>query len=491
MLKLMSKNVYIFKKAFRNPAILYIVSRYGTYIIKFVNSIFIAAYLGPYYLGIWGFLNLILGYIGQINFGIPNSVNVIISVNKKKEDYIRRIIGNGISMIFLLTGILLVLLLLIQSGSLNFGTKYNFTYYAPAIFVIGVLSHFNTLFTYVIRVYGKLFAIAVNQSLFPILTILLIPFYRAHDLLNALVLANFISTIVSLLLLIIQIPIKLKPLFNLDLIKLIQKKGIFLFLFNASFNLIMIATNSFISGNYSVEEFGYFTFSYTLANVILLLLNAISYIINPKMLNRFANYKVENIVPILNDIRISYISLSHFFIHLSIMIFPVFLIFFEKYNQSADAFKIVALTIALYSNSFGYQGLLIARNKEKLIGSISFLALLLNISISVVLVYLIKVPFSYVMLATTITYFLYSFLSCFFGRKELSLSYKIIATLNDVFPLPMIIPLITSFMLIFLSAPNIFFVIPFLLYISLNIKDLMGIKNMIVKVIKNPNFINI
>lgn len=40
----------LIRKSLSNPAILYIISRYGTYIIQFINSLFIAIYLGPYYL---------------------------------------------------------------------------------------------------------------------------------------------------------------------------------------------------------------------------------------------------------------------------------------------------------------------------------------------------------------------------------------------------------------------------------------------------------
>ena len=87
----MKKVIKISKKIFSNKAILYVISRYATYIIQFINSLFIAIYLGPFYLGIWGFINLVIGYISQLNFGISNSVNVIISVNKQNDAYVQKI----------------------------------------------------------------------------------------------------------------------------------------------------------------------------------------------------------------------------------------------------------------------------------------------------------------------------------------------------------------------------------------------------------------
>ena len=75
------------KAIFTNKIIIYLLSRYGTYGLQFLVSLSIAAKLGPYYLGIYGFINLIVSYFGQINFGIPHSLNVLLvhhkSDNKK------------------------------------------------------------------------------------------------------------------------------------------------------------------------------------------------------------------------------------------------------------------------------------------------------------------------------------------------------------------------------------------------------------------------
>lgn len=487
----MSTKNALLLKALKNPPVLYLISRYGTYTIKLINSLFIAVYLGPYYLGIWGFINLVLGYVNQFNFGISNSINVIISVNKEDDAYVQKVIGNGIFMIVILSSFLSFFFVLNQLCNFNLGAKYNFSTYAPIVCAIGILTHFNNLFTYIIRVCGKLFAIAVNQTLFPLLTLILILFFKGEELLWALVIANLIATVASFILLIIQIPFKLKPLFNCDILKKVQGKAWFLFLFNTSFHLIIITTNSFISENYSVEEFGYFTFSYSLANVIILLLSAIAYIVNPKMLNRFANCSNENTIDILNNIRIAYVSLTHLLVHIAILVFPVFLLFFENYRQTGLAFKIVALTVALYSNSFGYQGLLIARNREREIGLMTFCALIINIVLTAILIYCIHIQFSYVMFATMITYYIYTLASGIVGRRELNLPYKIIDTMKDVFPIRMIIPYGASILLVFISSPDIYFIIPPILYIVINFRDLMHIKRMIIRVIKNPNFINI
>lgn len=487
----MSKIKVILKKTLTNPPILYVISRYATYIIQFINSLFIAVYLGPYYLGIWGFINLILGYLSQLNFGISHSVNVIISVDKDKEVYVKKVIGNGLTMIMFLCIAIFLYFTINYFGGFSIGEKYNFRTYIIPISLIAVITHFNSLLSNVFRVYGKIFAIALNQSLYPILMIFLIPFFRKQDLLWTMVIANLVSVVISLILFICKSPVKLKFLFNFNLIKYIQKRGWHLFIYNSSFALILITTMSFISAKYRVEEFGYFTFSNSLANAFLLFLNTLSYLVFPKMVNRFANADKKYIQNLLGEVRTAYISTSHILIHFLILIFPFILMIFPDYGPASDVFKVTALTIVLYTNSFGYQTVLIARGKEKIIAYIVFCALLQNIFLVPFFVYILKVQFSYVMFATMIVYLIYVFTSGFAGRKELELSTKPIDVIKDIFPLRMFIPFIISVVLILFSASDIYFIIPFLLYFLLNLKDMEEIKNIVIKIIKNPNFINI
>jgi O-antigen/teichoic acid export membrane protein len=487
----MEKVVKISKKIFSNKAILYVVSRYATYVIQFINSLFIAIYLGPFYLGIWGFINLVIGYISQLNFGISNSVNVIISVNKQDNAYVQKIVGNGISMIMGLSFLVMLFFLISNAANLHIGDRYHFNDYIVPVCIIAILTHLNGYFATIFRVYGKIFAIALNQSLYPVLVLFIIPFFRGESLLWAMVVINCVSFIASFILFFIQRPLSFKPLFEWNTVKYIQRRGWHLFVYNASFYLILLTTRSFISGNYSVEEFGYFTFSYSLANAVLLLLSSISFLFFPKMLNRFALSDNEHSQEILKTVRSAYISLSHLLIHLVIMVFPLFIYFFPHYQQASSVFKITALTVVLYTNSFGYQGLLMARGYEKNIGIIAFCALILNIALSAILVNVVKVTFEYVIVATLITYLIYVATLGVYGRKVLGLTNSFKDITNDIYPWRMMIPFFISFLMIIFTVPNIYFIIPFLLYLFLNFKDILKIKDITIKVIENPNFIDI
>lgn len=478
-------------KIIKSPAILYIVSRYGTYIIQFINSLFIAIYLGPYYLGIWGFINLTIGYVAQLNFGIPHSVNAIVSINKQNEEYTQKVIANGITMLLLLSIFIVIFFGINLLGGFQIGEKYRFSEFIVPVISISILTHLNVYLSTIFRVYGQVFSIVLYQSLNPILLLLVIPFFRDENLLWAMLLVNCLSLGISLIYFLVKKPVKLTLEFDWSTIKFIQIKGWHLFVYNASFYLILLTTKSFISSNYTVEEFGYFTFSYSLANVVLLLLGSISFLIFPKMLNRFASSTNEEVQEILGSIRVAYISLSHMLIHAVIAGFPLFIYFFPQYQSATDVFRITALTVVLYVNSFGYQALLIARNKERIIGFVAFMALLLNILLCFGLIHFIKVPYSMAIIATMITYFIYVFVLSTIGRKTLGIQNGIIVTLKEIFPIRMILPFFISVFFIIFQFPNLYFILPFIVYLQLNLKELMAIKEIAKKIIKNPNFINI
>lgn len=487
----MDKFLKIFKTAFKNKVVLFIFSRYGTYLIHFINSLFIAVFLGPFYLGVWGFITLITSYLNHLNFGIVHSVTAIISVHKSKELYVEKIIGTSITMLIALSLLIVVFFISNAVFDFNFGAKYNFSLYAPAVVLIAILAHFNNLLSSIFRVYGKLFEIAFQQTIFPILISVAIIFFKSSDLVWALVGANFFAFLFAFILYVIKSPVKLKPSFIKRLFKTIQIKGWHLFIYNSSFFFIIISTRSFVSGFYSVEEFGYFTFAFTLANVMLLLLQAFSYLITPKILNRFASANNNQNIELLERLRDAYVTSSHLLIHAAVFIFPFFIALFPKYSDSLDVFKLIALSIVLYTNSFGYSGLLVAKGYEKKLAYIALFALIINVICALILIKIILVPFSLVILATMMSYFIYVLMLGYLGRKMLNLKTSMFAILNDIYPLRLLIPYLLSLGLIVFSALDGFFVLPLLIFLILNFKVLLKIKHVIKAIILNPNFINI
>lgn len=479
------------KSLLKNRVLLYVFSRYATFFIQFINSLLIAFYLGPFYLGIWGFITLVIQYLNQINFGISHSVNAIISVHKQNEWYVKKIVKSSFTMLLALS--LLVTLFFFISSFFGFeiGSKYNFKKYIPIVLLIGVLGYFNSMYSTIFRVYGKITEIAINQSSLPITTLIAIAFFKDNHLLWALVGAYFISFLVSFLIYSFRSPHKLNFIFVPRLLKKIQVKGWYLFIYNASFYLIIISTKTFVSSYYSVEKFGYFTFSFTFANVALLLLQSFSFLIFPKIINRFAIYSIEEVRVTLNTVRSLYIVSSHFLIHLFIFIFPLLVLLFPKYTESIKSFKLIALTVILYTNSFGYTGLLVAKEKERILSYIALGSLIINFLLAYGLIILLKVDFSYVIIATMLSNSFFIFFIGYNGNKILKLKLNARSILNDVFPLNLLLPYLASLVLIILDASNGYYFIPLVLFTGLNYSSFLQIKEYIKKIIVNPNIINI
>lgn len=469
----------------------YVFSRYATYFIQFINSLFIAVYLGPYYFGFWGFITLVIKYLQVMNFGISHSVNAIISIHKNKEWYVQKIIGTSLTM---LAGLSVVVILFFVANNVfawNIGSKYNFSIYAPAVAAIGILGYFNTLFSAVFRVYGKIIEIAINQSVFPILMLITILFFRGENLLWALVGVNLLSSVVSLSIYLVRKPIDFKPFFIPRLIKKIQIKGWHLFVYNTSFYLIVISTRSFVSAYYTVEEFGYFTFAFSLANAISLLIDSFAFLIYPKILNRFSNPNEQSNIMLLAKLRDIYITSSHLLVYIALVFFPLFLLLLPQYSNSLGAFSFIAFTIVLYSNSFGYSGLLIAKGFEKKIGLLSFVALLLNVTIVFVLTHFVKVHFSQVILGTMFTYLTYVFFVTREGRKDLKMDLNFKAIFFDAFPIRLMTPYFLAIAITIFKLHYLFFFIPLILFLIINFNAIKLIKANIGQIILRPKIIDI
>ena len=186
-----------------------------------------------------------------------------------------------------------------------------------------------------------------------------------------------------------------------------------------------------------------------------------------------------------------YITTSHLLIHFAILLFPLFVLFFPQYKQSSDAFIMIALTTVLYTNSFGYSCLLIAKGFEKKLGQISFFTLLINIILVYVLIKAFLMPYSYVFAATLFAYFIYALLLSYFGRNILQLNTSLGAIIREIYPNRILLPFLLSLCFTIFKASNVYYISPFVLFILINHKTLQKTKETIKHIIANPKFIDI
>lgn len=477
-----------------NKVILFIFFRYVAYIVQFANSLIIASILGPAYLGVWGVISLALQYLAQINLGIPYSSNVMLSIHrteKRGEKENEQTFNSAIFIICCLSTFLLLIYGGIKLSNINLSFKYNLTDYLPYIFLITIITHFNNIFNNLYRVYNKLQPIIFAQTIIPIATLIFLMLLKEKTDIFTLLNIMIAGGLLSLFVFIILSPLKVKVYINKAEIKILLFKGLFLFIYNASFYLIMLSTRGLVSSYYKVEEFGYFTFAFTIGSAALLFLDSFSFLIYPKLINRLNNSVSDKAIQILETIRKDYILVSHLILHCLILVFPFIVSFFPAYQASIVVFNFIALTFMLQVNNFGYSSLLIARNKEKKLALATLFTLVLNILIVYCLIYIVNVGYQYALIGTMAAYYIYNAILLSKSIKELKVKISKIDFISKIMSIGILIPLTISALLSILNLPVYYYCIPIILLVILNFKSFIYVVKTIITIIKNPNIINL
>jgi len=364
--------------------------------------------------------------------------------------------------------------------------NFNFSVLTQGLLLSGILNYGIILYSNIYRIYNKLFKIAFSQSISIFLNLIAVFIFKGEKLLEVLIYINVFSALLSVIFFSIGSPQKFKILGDLEHVKIIIQKGFYLFIYNASFYFMILLSRTLISINYTITEFGYFTFSYTLANTVLLLLESLNYILYPKIINKFSNSSSSEIVKSLVDIRSGYTTFTHLLAHSAILLFPLFLFLFPNYSNSQTAFRIIILVVIINTNSFGISGYIISKGKEKILGFISLSGLLTSFISSYVLINYIGVSYEYVILGTGSAYLLYVFAINYYGLRLLEQRITINNLISFSFRIELLIPYIISFILIFINGSAISFLIPFTLFIGLNFKEFKRIRNMLIQLLNNP-----
>lgn len=480
----------VLKQICKNKLVFYLASRYLTYFIQFVTSLVIAAELGPYYMGIWGFVLLILNYFQQFHFGIANSFNVLYVHHRDNKNECDNYIINSMVLLVYLSLLVIAFYIFYRVFGLESFEKYHADKYIIWICIIGILQYFVQFFINLFRVKNQLNRVTFCQSIIVFLNFACIIFFKGEELIQWLIASYIVGNIVCVIVAFFSgsVPIRRNIIVSFDYQWSIIKKGLFLFLYNSCFYFIIISIRTIISSNYSVEEFGMFTFSFSLAHAILLVLEALSFIIFPKVIGKLSSTIIEEVETTISMLRVSYITSAHLLIYIALPLFPIILYFLPKYEGAITTLNLIALSILMEINTYGYLELLISRNKEKTAAALSSFALILNCIIAFILVFIFYVGFSYVILATMITYFVFSFLVIKMSQSLLKdCSFK--QALISIMPIRLVVPYATALILSVFSNETLMWV-PLIIFIILNAKVLIQIKDIIIKLMVKPEIVD-
>ena len=475
----------------KNKIFWYLASRYGVMGLQFLTTIFIAVKLGAYYFGIWSFIILLTTIGSQFNWGIGSAVTVLCVQHKEDEQKCLNYIFNSLCLV-LFTAVLPVA---VTAYDRFFGIplfeKYHLGNLIYAICLLVILQYFSNLFVNIFRFRNKLIEVVIQQTLWPVLMFCLIFSATEKLLLILLVTGYVLASLLALAVFVYRGRTEcFKGHFSAITSRELFNKGFFLFLYNAGFLLITLSTKTMISSHYRIEDFGYFSFAFALANGVFMLLESFLFLVMPKLFDLLKGTDFQEITASLAMLRKNYMIPLYLLFYVVLPCSAVFFYFLPKYQASFLPFLLILFTLISYSICFGYNAFLVAQNKEKLLALLVGGALLLNIVSVYVLIKICSVTFEYAILGTSIAYLIYSSaVNAFALRLLKNFSWKVL--LKESFPACQSLLWIITFFMVLAHLNPFFLLIPLLLYIVLNLKELRIFLGNVRKLIKNESLINI
>ncbi len=481
----------LIKRISRNKIFLYMGSRYITYALQFVTSMIIAFKLGPEAFGTWSFILLIINIFNVIDFGISNSVNVLLVQDRDDSE---KVGSHIMSSVFITSCISLIVFLIYKfaaSGScLSLINKYQITDYLPFILFVIITAYFNKLFAAIYRVKNRLFEIALYQSIVPVLLFVAILSF-SNNTVWYLLLSYLVGYTISILVFLFRKQISFRSKTSFQDICLVSSKGFWLFLYNGCFYLIMYTTSLFVSCNYEVEEYGKYNFAYTLAHAIVLLIDAFGFVVFPKMIDRLKAVDSQT-SDFITYVRTNYMSFIYVLVFAAMPCFYILCKFVPQYSDTSRALCISGLTLLPYANAFGLNTFLIAQNKEKNLSVISILCLAVNVLLSFLLTLCVHVAFDLVLLATLITYIVYTYLCAWLTTKYLGKRPTFLTVWEMEFPVRYFIPFVMGIIIILFGSEKLYLLfLPFIMFCILNYKDLFTVGKTLIKITNNPTVVDL
>lgn len=472
------------RKGLANKNIRYIVFRYFIYAVQFGSSLFIAKNLGPFFLGEFGFMTLIIQYLTQINFGIPNALNIKLATHEGKDyEEQRTYLSNSLLFTFIYAVFIFIISLIAIYVNIPIFNKYDFYTYIYIVVSIGILQNLDVLFIHVYRVKNSLKPITLYQSAMPVLNLLVCFFWKGKELLYALLFSQLFSYLLSFAVFIFHTPIKLNLRLKFAFQKELLRTGLLLMLYNASFYFIMIVTRTFVSYFFNVKDLGYFSFALSFAQASFLAVDTISFLIFPKLVHRLKHDESGEAFKKMEFVRSNYNLIAFLLIFFTILIFPLVLTFLPGYADSFKPFTLLSVSIALLSGSFGISTIFISSGKEFLLSRIALAAFVLNL----ILVWVISrnsSSFYMFCFAPLITYVIYSCLLGYFYNLVF-LKKKNITGFFSNFDVRLVLPAIVLAIAVMLN--NITFqILSYIAVIVLNWKRIRGLVPVLNSLINNP-----
>ena len=359
--------------------LIFTLGRYVTYFFQIIKGFLLAKVLGPELFGIFGIFLLVQQYLVYSNFGIQYALNIKLSVDNVNQSLLSKNIKAIIDSSFTLTSASAILLIITSLVLIYFNIDFNIvipkSHFIIGLLLVTILFHIQEVFLNIFRIQKKFYVILTTEMIIAISSIIVIPFFKGIELLYAVIISWILSLLLSLT--IFKVNYRNKINWNTNMIKPLLLVGLPFLLYNLSFNLISMASRSFVAYNFTISEMGLFTFSVSLTTAIMLVFNSISWVIYPKLIAELSNSELS----ILNQEKLLFIVTKKTVSFVLVLVLgsftclPLIIYFLPEYSNSLDTVVILLINQIAINSTFAITSYLVGRNKFKLLITSSLFSL--------------------------------------------------------------------------------------------------------------------
>ena len=476
-----------------NKVVLFVLSRYFSYVIQFVNSLVVAYVLGPYYLGIWGFVLLVIQYLNFGNFGIDIALNVNLSTGDLADRKKQSAIASNAVLATLFTCLIYVLAAAaIPLAGVELFPKYGFTPFLVPVLIITCLNYFNVLFLNICRTYSLFAPISIFQTLLQAIQLPVMFIFRDIELVWALLAAMVIAHGVSGIIYLRYLPFKLQLALDKTIVKQLFGRGIRLLSYAVTFYILLLSTRSMVGYFYPVEVMGLFTFAANIAAALIVGLSSLEFVLFPKMINRLsADELSESMLGTFRDVRFIYMASAFLVVTCGLLFYPVILYFFKDYAATTRVFAFLALSQIILSSGFGYSTLIISRQKEIYLIIHGLVALVINLAFSVFCRLVFGIGYETMALLLLLAFAWYDYHVIKLGRQLLRLPGGFMNIARDLVPLRSIPALVMIALALVTGMNTLFYALAVLAFVIFNAKNYKVVKQYVQTLFHRPTVINI
>lgn len=377
----MSTNTAVFGK----KEIVFTGFRYLTYGLQTVRGFLLAYLLGPYLLGIYGYIMLYQQYLSYSNLGISYSVNSELAVfGDEHKDEQKKIINSAFtSILFISIGLIFagagVYFFKIQLFPIKDSYQYSFL-----IAGLTILIHFQQVFVNIFRIQKKLTPIIISELILSVSLLALTLFFKGIQLINAVFIVW--AAILAITIVFYKIIYREKIAFELSRIKVLFQSGFPLLVYAFSYYLMGLMVRTLIGAFYPVNVMGYFSFANNITTAIMFGLDTITWIIFPSIIARLANDNLDKtdlsnyLVAFTNRLLV----LVTVIVCISIVCLPILFKFLPKYQPIEFSLIILLINQILFNSDFVFVSLCIAKKMYKQIALISLSSVAVSAIISLI-----------------------------------------------------------------------------------------------------------